>query len=312
MSLIILTKSPVLDLFSLETYKKLIRKIFKKDRGPQAVTASILRGLSNLKYDYKLNPSAREIATDSIIWVNESIEALRWAISFKQTNKAAKLIVGPNLVVTPDEYNGIIFDNSIDIILQPSLWTKKLYETYSDDVSSKIKIWPAGVADPYKISTPPKKENYFVVYQKNAPQELFDLVIEQIENKHIPYHLIKYGSFKHADYLSLLEKALGLIYLSTSESQGLALQEAWIRDTPSLAWNRGFWEFQGKRFEHELIGSPYLSPQSGIEFKGLEDVGRKMTLFIEKIKEFRARDYCLDKLSDDVTTMNFLDIISHT
>lgn len=312
MSLIILTKSPALNIFSLETYKKLVRKMFKKNRGPQAVTASVIRGLSDLRYSYEFNPSNKSIKDGSTIWINESIEALRWAISFKRANKMTLLVVGPNLVVTPDEHDGIILNKDIDIILQPSEWTKKLYERYNPTLSSKIKVWPAGVEDPYKTASLPVKSNYFIVYQKNSPQEIFDTVISHLEDKGIPYHVIKYGSFKHEDYLSLLDGALGIIYLSKSESQGLALQEAWIRNTPSLVWNRGFWEFQGNKFEHDLIGSPHLTPESGAEFKSSEDVAQKINLFVEKIEGFNARDYCLSKLSDKVTTRHFLDIISLT
>ncbi|MES3005353.1 MAG: hypothetical protein V4664_00180 [Patescibacteria group bacterium] len=309
MSLIILTKSPAFDAFSPETYKKLIRKVFKKNRGPQAVTASVMRGLEAVNYKYKINPNIREIEPTDTIWVNESVEALRWAINFKQENKGARLIAGPNLVVTPDDNDGIIFNENIDIILQPSLWTKKLYETYSNENASKIHIWPAGVVDPYEKNTAPKKENFMIVYQKNAPQEIFETIIRTLNERSIPFLVIKYGSFKHENFLSLLNKACGMIYLSSSESQGLALQEAWMRDVPTLVWDRGFWIHKGIKFEHELISSPYLTSDTGIGFKGKEDAAQKLDLFMEKLHDFKARTYCVENLSDKVTTAKYIDII---
>lgn len=310
MSLVILTRSPSLNLFSIETYKKAFRKVFKKNRGPQAVTASLIRGLNSLGYEYLLNPKASDIKMDSTIWINESIEALQWAIPFKKQNKNVKLIVGPNLVVVPTEHDGIILDENIDVVLQPSEWTKKLYEKYKADLSSKIKIWPAGVADPYKAISTPVKENYLVIYQKNSPDEILEATTKYLNSKGIPFHVIKYGNFKHEEYLSLLEPALGIVYLSASESQGLALQEAWIRNTPSLVWDRGYWEYESNKFEHELISSPYLTNESGLQFRNISEIPEKIDDFLKKIPEFRARDYCLRELSDEVTTAKFLDIIS--
>lgn len=309
MTFVILTQSPDSSIFTLETCKKLLRKALKRNRGPQAVTSSVLRGLNSLNYKYRLNPKSKEIVVRDTIWINESIEALRWAISFKKNNSEVKLIVGPNLVVVPTDQNSIIFDKTIDVILQPSEWTKELYVTYNSSVASKIQIWPAGVWDPFENISIPLKENYFVVYQKNAPAVLFNTVLRTLQERKIDFKIIKYGSFKQEDYLALLEKSCGMIYLSTSESQGIALQEAWIRNVPTLVWDRGFWENKSVNFKHEQISCPYLTPMSGITFDNAANFERKIDEFIQRLPDFKARDYSIKNLTDKVTTLKLINII---
>ena len=307
MALIILTKSLTPNF--IESLKRIARKILGKKRGPQAVTASLIRGLHNLHYPYKINPKTKDIGEKDTIWVNESLGSLRYAIDFKQKGHENKLIAGPNLVICPDEHASIIFNPKIDIILQPSLWTKKLYEKYNQAASSRLHIWPAGVADPYEKTIAPVKDTYFVLYEKHAPKELVSMAMKSLEAKNISIKIIRYGSFKHEEFLSLLDKAAGMIYLSPSESQGIALQEAWIRDVPTLVWDREFWEYGGQKFEHPQISCPYLTESSGMTFSSITDFDQKLQEFIRSLPHFKARDYCIGNLTDKITTRHYLDII---
>ncbi len=317
MTLIILEQSPRTNIFSkglfLEIVKKLMRYLTGKRRGPQAVLASVLRGLCRVKYPYKLNPKENQIHNNDTIWVNSSIEALRWAINFKRVNPKTKLIVGPNLVITPDEYDGIIFDDHIDVILQPSEWTKKLYERYNSIAAQKIQIWPAGVEDPYEMSPAPKKTGRIIVFQKNAPVEVFNKVIEVLNKKLVAYDTVIYGTFSHEDFLRKLDSASAMIYLSISESQCIALQEAWIRNVPTLVWDKGVWEYKTKKqeisFVFEQISAPYLTPEAGLSFKNAEEFTGVYETFMNHLKEFTPRNYSIRTLSDKVTTRAYLDII---
>ncbi len=309
MSLIIITQKPGL---SLENLKKAVKKSLGKNRGPEGVTASVIRGMRDLHQEYKLNPKIRDINEGDILWANESVSALQFAIRLKKKVKNLKLVAGPNLVVIPNENNGIIFDPSIDIILQPSEWTRGFYITHKPESASRIAIWPAGVEDTYRQGQLPEKEKYLILYQKNAPEDIFKTIAKKLDYENIDYRLVRYGCFDQKTYFPLLEKASGMIYLSTSESQGLALQEAWIRDVPTIVWDRGFWEKKGVKFEHNHISCPYLTDESGMTFRNEIDFPEKMDKFLAHLHNFKARNYSLQNLSDKVTTQKFLDIIRHT
>lgn len=333
MSLVILTTSPTFNF--QEILKKIARTLVRRVRGPQAVIQSAVRGFEATGQKYKLNPRSKDIASDDTIWVTNSTAALKWAIKFKKRNPRIKLVAGPSLVVTPDQLDGILFGPQVDVILQPSTWTRDMYETFrsqfTDSPSPRIEVWPAGVADPYEKNTKTNdggqclKQNLTIVYQKNAPDELFKYIIQTLVEKKVPHEIVKYGSYKHVDFLNLLDKANCMIFLSKSESQGIALQEAWIRDVPTLVWDRGVWEYsyhlkkhtgtenKKVRFQHAQISCPYLSPDTGMTFSGQTDFKEKLIKFSLKltaeIDTFSPRNYSLRNLSDKITTQAYLDII---
>lgn len=309
MSVIILTKPHKINFLSIKTYKR----FFRKNRGPQGVTASVIRGLKTLKKDFLVNPKEDKIYANDTIWVNENIDALKWAINFKKKDKIKnlKLVVGPNLVVIPNEHDGIIYNEEIDIILQPSEWTRDFYLKYNPKLESKIKVWPAGVFDPFEKKQVEPKQNYLILYQKNAPESLFKKIAKKLDEEGVYYYLVRYGYFDQKKYFSLLEKARGMICLSTSESQGLAIQEAWIRDVPTLVWDRGYWEKGDVRFDAKQISCPYLNSEVGLTFHGESDFAEKLEHFMAQIQYFKARTYSLQNLTDKVTTQKFLDIIRH-
>lgn len=308
MSLIILNKSPRLNIFSPEIYKRLGRKIFNKTRGPQAVTASLCRGLDEIKYEYKLNPPTTEITENDIVWVNESIEALRFAIKLKG-GKNYRLIAGPNLIIVPEQSNGIISSAKIDIILQPSDWTKNFMASLKPDLDDKIKVWPAGVAMP--ILNESLKTNGLLVYLKDSRAErLLPEIRSSLQRQNRSFEIIKYNKFQQSEYFAKLGKSRALIYLGNSESQGLALQEAWARNIPTLVLNKEYFEYKKYKFPAEKISAPYLNDQNGIFFD-TNNFEEKFLEFWSKLTSFQPREYVLNNLSDKICAQKFLAIINN-
>lgn len=309
MSLIIVTKSSKLDPFSLETYKRLLRTLTKRNRGPSSVTTSLMRGLDELSYDYKLNPTREEIGTADTVWVNESIDALYYAITNRE--KYRHLIVGPNLVVTTSESESIITDTRIDTILQPSEWTKDFMTSQESTLENKVQIWPAGVSIP-ESNTQKKTSDVLLFIKNDVEDSLLEKIQTLLQKENLSFTILHYGTFKQSDYFSMLNKTKFLIYLSNSESQGLALQEAWVRDVPTLVFNRGYFEYKEYTFKNDKISAPYLTKQTGMFFNSnnFEEVFYD---FINDLKKFTPKQYVIDNLSDKVCAQKFLQIISeHT
>jgi hypothetical protein len=281
---------------------------------------SVLRGLRQLNYtDYKINPAMGEIHNGDTIWVNESLLALREVIELKKhfikSGKKVKLVAGPNLVVHPNDNDNIIYDENIDIILQPSEWTKKFYEESVPGptknivkVREKIKVWAAGVEDTFEDLNGTNR-NEIIIYQKNAPSEILETVEDTLREKKLPYAVVKYGSYKHSVFLNRLNNTKGLVFLSTSESQGITLNEAWIRNVPTLVWDRGFWQRNNITFHHLKISCPYLNDKTGLTFQNTVDFSEKFDRFLEQISSYRPREYSLENFTDKVTTRKYLDIM---
>ncbi|TAN34178.1 glycosyltransferase family 1 protein [Patescibacteria group bacterium] len=318
MSLIILTKSPKAGLFSKEIYWRVLRRLAGVKRGPDAVMDSLLRGLDELKRPYLLNVKSTEIKPEDTVFVNGSLETLQWAI--KERKKFKKLVAGPNLVVTPNDGGGIINAPEIDLILQPSDWVRDFYLSISPRLSEKIKVWPAGVRVPEITNNRREKILVFVKNSlsggelqalKNALAALsYKFIIKRSERSEseaftseraqikYPVGFIFYDDYKQADYFRELNQAKAMLYFSLSESQGLALQEAWARNVPTLVWDRGRYEYNNYFWCAKNISCPYLNERCGMTFADFAELPAILEEFLRVLKRFDPRAYVEEQLSD--------------
>lgn len=305
MNLVLLSKQPGIHLLSKEAYKRYLRQLLGIKRGPDSVLSSILRGLNELNFPFEYNPAISDIKPDDIVLVNGSIEALKRMIKEKQRGRFGKLVTGPNMVVTPDDYEGVINSPEIDTILQPSDWVKDFYVSVSPQLVDKIKVWPAGVSVPPDSD---KRRSEILIYLKHTLEEKQLDLIKKSLGAH-PYRIINYRDYKQSDYFYKLEKAKVMIYISLSESQGLALQEAWVRDVPTLVWDRGLWEYNGYSWKAKKISCPYLNDMCGMTFSNISNFKSAFDSCLDRLDQYRPRQYVTQNLTDKKSVELMLDII---
>ena len=308
MEIIILTLSlryPFLKRFYFYL-KKYIKSYIFHYGGPESVLDSLIRGFEQLKVNYHLNPKAKDIS--DIVCVISGVDALKWAIETKKHGKIKKIIAGPNIVITPEDAGGILLDEVIDLVIVPSQWVKDFYASFKPGFGKKIRVWAAGVENPKDFKE--ELRQGCLVYKKNVDEELFDFIINYLKSQNINYQVIKYGRYKKEKYFEILNKVKFMIYLSESESQGLALQEAWIRNVSTLVWDRGYWQYKNYQWKDEKISAPYLTDECGMFFKGFNDFKEKFNIFISNLSNFKPREYSLRNFTDKVSVSNYLKIIN--
>lgn len=166
-------------------------------------------------------------------------------------------------------------------------------------------IWPAGVQD---LGAGAKSEQSLIVFKKTVPEILSTQILQYLQKEGINYHLLEYGKFLPADYQALLNTSSAMIYLQESETQGLALQEAWMKDIPTLVRDRGYWEYQGRYWEGNQISCPYLTPEVGMRFADFSAFKESFSIFWQKALagDFTPRSYTLAELSDHVCAQKLL------
>lgn len=306
MSLIILTKPPA-GFAGFEQIKLAVRHLFFGQRGPGAVVDSVLRGLFKIGTDFKFNPRLSEIKPDDTVWVNSSLSALAWAISAKRQAKFRRLAAGPNLVVSPVEHNRIIASPEIDCVLEPSEWVRDFYLSQAPELSGRVCVWPAGVALPPASSG--ERRLILVYYKTCSDAGLLARIESVLKSKDLEYEVLRYGSYKPAKYYSLLEKSKAMVYLSNSESQGIALAEAWVREVPTLVWDRGYFEHGSYSWKAKNISAPYLVPQAGVSFAKADEFEDKLGEMLAGLESFSPRRYVEDNLSDEATARKLLSIL---
>ncbi len=308
MPFVILTKSPQTGLLDRERIGSFYRRLFNVSRGPQAVTSSLVRGLSEIGFEFTVNPRSGKLFENAPVFVNESIAALKWGIGAKKAGLIKQLIAGPNLVVLPTEKEAVLSAPEIDLILQPSDWVRDLYISLNPALAGKIRVWPAGVELPPESGA--KKRDLVLIFNKLPPAaRLPEKISGFLRKLDVKYEQIDYGRFGRGDYFKALDSARVMIYLSDSESQGIALAEAWARNVPTLVYNRGYMEYNGFKWYDKKISAPYLSAYTGLFFGGADDFETRFSDFWNNLSVYTPRQYVSDNLTDKICAQKFLELV---
>jgi hypothetical protein len=240
------------------------------------------------------------------------MDALKQAISWKRSGKIKRLLAGPNLVVSPKDHNGIILSPEIDKYMVNSEWTKTAYIEDAPQLSQNIAIWPAGVDTKYWAPSQLlsiKNTNNVLVYWKTESLE-FCQTIEQILRKHNWNPIrIQYGHYNQETYKQMLENSVFAVFISRSESQGLALAEAWAMDVPTIVWNPNELTINGRIYS-ESSACPYLTLQTGICWKSFEEFEQSLLNIPLHLISFSPRAWVLKNMSDAASANILISIIN--
>lgn len=290
-----------------EFWKWVFKKIIRKKTGPDAVFKSLISGLQELNIKFEVNPLK---AKYKIIHVLSGVEALKSMLNAKVKKQDFVLIAGPIISVTPEDSNAILTNEEIDIILFPSKWPKDFFCSIKPSLENKIKIWPSGV---FCINNPMEKQNKntILIFIKNIPEKLLQDILQTLDKRGEKYKLLSYGDFNQKEYFEELNKSKFMIYLSPSESQGLALHEAWARNVPTLVWDNQMWQYKEYSWSSEKISCPYLTDECGLTFKDSLDFEEKLNIFLNKLDTFTPRQYNEQNFTNKKTTEIYLEIINN-
>jgi hypothetical protein len=284
--------------------------------GPASVTASLLNGFTRLGVHFNYNPSRIDEVGDVVI-VLANAHALGQAIILKQSGHIKKLLAGPNLVVRAIDDGGILASPEIDICIVPSYWVKPSYEDDQPTLKNRIQIWYAGVDTNYWQPTSSLQqkidagEKNVLVYWKTE-NEAFCRDVEIALKKH-GFHPIRlhYNHYAKEQYKTKLSKCLFSVFITRSESQGIAFAESWAMDVPTLVWDpQQPLVIRGK--EHWPVAAcPYLTNSTGILWKNITEFNVLLQNIRDHVSNFSPRSWIEKNMTDLVSASNMLKIIQN-
>ncbi len=279
-------------------------------QGHFAVTGSVLRGLRKLGLPMNYNPKTIDEVGDHL-FVLVNIDALYQAIELKRQKKIKTLTVGPNILNNPSEFNHVLGSPEIDWYIAPCNWARDCNVEEEPLIKNKTAIWYAGVDTEYwKLQESKKETKTMLVYWKTEP-ESFCIEIENILHKHgWKTRRLRYGSYSHEVYKQVLNEVDAAIFISSSESQGIALAECWAMDVPTLVWN------PGRVFVHnrwvEANSAPYLTAATGFLWQTITEFEELLNNFEQLKKKFKPRAWIIDYMSDEASIYLLLDLIRYS
>jgi hypothetical protein len=233
---------------------------------------------------------------------------------------AKHIIYGPHCFLFPTPpwlKNTHTFPNKCKYIL-PSKWTEDYVEE-TGGLSLPHIINPFAVDVEKFKPTISNKYLDCLLYFKHRRQEDIEYVENILQVKNITYRKFIYGKYKEEDYIRTLNECNYAVWVTSTESQGFALQECLSMNVPIVVWNATslFDEFDSKgekvykerlnQFELKGTTIPYWDERCGLSFIKKEEFESSLEVMRGSYTKFHPRDFVLENLSPKVCMTRLLE-----
>jgi glycosyltransferase involved in cell wall biosynthesis len=161
------------------------------------------------------------------------------------------------------------------------------------------------------------KTTDFLIYDKIFPDAekaapaFKPALLAELQARNLTCEVIRYGEYVPKDFQKALSRCKAMIFLSETESQGIAYQECLSSGVPVFAWNRGWWLDPLNAAKIPASSVPYFDDRCGMKFDGLPQFKERLGEFMEKLHagKFSPRDYILENLTLEKCAQRYLDIL---
>jgi len=273
--------------------------------GPFGVYQSIMSGLRMLEIPFNCNPQDPQVG--DMVVVLSGVDNLRRAIDWKRNGRINGLLGGPNIMNRPNQFNYLLASKEVDVCLVPSQWIKVAYEEDAPALKGRVQSWSAGVDINY-WSPGAMNRDCVLVYWKTEGIELCKKIEELLRKFGYKPVRITYNSYDMSTYKSVLNKSKFAVFISRSESQGIALAEAWSMNVPTLAFDPGQLTYLGRSYS-PVSSCPYLTEDTGKAWKYLQELEMLIQNFDSYAAQFDSRRWVLNHMSYEESTRALLAII---
>jgi hypothetical protein len=224
-------------------------------------------------------------------------------------------VLGVGLYDHPALAPGLMDDPRNRSYLVSSEWMRAMFARHYGD---RVGLWFAGIdVAEWHDTRNDAKDVDILVYDKirqdrdHFDRELVNPIMERLAARGLRVESLRYGQYDRAGYRAALSRARGLLYLSPSETQGIAYQEAMASNVPVLAWENGLWlDSRRPRWEAEPVRAssvPYFSPECGETFGGIGDFDAALDRFRGGLGGYEPRAYVARELSPERSAEMYMD-----
>jgi len=279
--------------------------------GHYALVRSVVEGLRQIRADFNFNPqSFSDLARVVYAPANEALEQ---AAALKRKGVIDFLVAGPVNALLPDENGGVLRLREIDRVIVAAEWAIDLYRS-APELVAKCRVCPCGVdTGLWKPAGTPKGRTA-VVYWKSGDEAFCAEVEAMVRRAGLEPQVVRtrhgeHGMFTPEKLRQLLDGSVLAVFLSTFETQGIALAEAWSMNVPTVVWDpQGDAEWRGRHFTSGS-SAPYLTPATGIAARdkaGLEPAIRQA---LASLGGFQPREWVLANMTDAICSKRLYELI---
>ena len=279
--------------------------------GHYAVVRSVVEGLRAIDADFNFNPpSLPELAR--IVYAPAN-EALLQAAGLRRQGRIDFLVAGPVNALLPDQEDGILHLPEIDRLVVPSEWSINLYKD-APDLTPKLIVCPCGVDAEIWKPAGAQKERSAVVYWKSGDETFRDEVEAIVRRCGLEPLVVASRHGDHAMFTpetlrQMFDRSVLAVFLSTFETQGIALAEAWSMNVPTIVWDpQGDAEWRGRHFKSES-SAPYLTVATGMAARDTSALEPAIRQALASLGGFRPREWVLANMTDAICSKKLYELI---
>jgi len=221
------------------------------------VTATLIAGLEDLGVSIVTSLELNSASQQDLVAVLSGVDNAQLAGERRRRGEIGCLAMGPNLAFLPSRAPEVPWDMA-DVILVPSEWVAKVWSKDTPALQDRLRVWPAGLDTDWWDVADAERESV-VVYDKRGDGAA-GLVHAALNAQGVRTQSIVYGRYDPVAYRNALHHASCLVWVGGSESQGLAMFEAWSCDIPTLILD----DYVSDAFPSLADSAPFLTAERGL------------------------------------------------
>jgi len=282
--------------------------------GHYALVRSVVEGLRAIRADFNFNPESFS-QMGRVVYAPAN-EALLQAIDLKRRGRVDYVVAGPTNALFSDDCDNILQIPEIDLVIVPSEWTINFYRDVPSLVA-RSRICPCGVDANTWMPKAARKEQSAVVYWKSGDErfcEEVEAIVRRcgLEPLRVRSRHGEHNIFTPETLRDMLDRSVVGVFLSTFETQGIALAEAWSMNVPTVVWDpQGDAEWRGRRFTSGS-SAPYLTPATGIAARDTAGLEPAIRQALATLGRFQPREWVLANMTDAICSRKLYELIMET
>lgn len=223
-------------------------------------------------------------------------------------NVPKNTLIGPEIMVLPSEHEELW--SKFKYWTQPSQWVVDYYKQFSVTKKNEFFVWPVGIETDKFV---PRKSVAFdcLVYYKNVTKQTPRHKLKQAEKVLRKYKqkfkIVEYGKYDQEVFIKLLNQCRYCIWMCGSESQNIAIMEAWSTNVPTYIVNEFHFRHKDFIFRYGASSAPYFDPSCGYYAKGFLD----FTKFLKKVDIYQPREYMLSKFTLKKCAEHYVELLKN-
>jgi hypothetical protein len=158
------------------------------------------------------------------------------------------------------------------------------------------------------------KERAAVVYWKSGDEgfcEEVEAIVRRcgLEPLRVRSRHGEHNIFTPEALRDMLDRSVVAVFLSTFETQGIALAEAWSMDVPTVVWDpQGDAEWRGRHFT-SASSAPYLTPATGLSARDTAGLEPALRQALASLTGFQPREWVLANMTDEICSRKLHELI---